>query len=353
VKLLRATGLVNAPLRVVSATLTERALFQRDDTGVGAVGAGDTGEPGAGKPGPGNPDAGRRAFGRRAFGSRAFGRRDFGEHAFGGHGFGSRACGRRAFSWYVLDGRGAGADNGSTNSGEDGVLAPGDQLVLAGGRYRVAELDVRGLELVPVGGPPVRLLVRLAPTAAGVLVTATAAARTAIVGIVLRRRLLALLTSTVDNIRERAEGLAGAGVVVGTAIVRDGAVLAQQRAYPPAAAGRWELPGGRVEPGESDVDAVRRECMEELGVDVVVGDPAGPDVLLGNGMLLRVYRAELSDPAAVPHAHDHQALRWLTTGRLGSVDWLPADRVFLPALRRLLADTDRPPRQAASDTRPP
>lgn len=272
-KLLRTTALVDAPLRVVSATLTERALFQRD-----------------------------------------------------------------------------GEDAARANGGTDGVLAPGDELAVAGGRYRVAELDVHGLDLVPVGGPPVRLLVRLAPTAAGVLVTATAAARTAVLGMVLRRRLLALLTSTVDGMRVRAAALAGAGVVVGTAIVRAGAVLAQQRAYPPAAAGRWELPGGRVEAGESDVDAVRRECVEELGIDVVVRDPLGPDVVLGNGMLLRVYGAGLADPDAVPHPHDHQALRWLTTGRLGSVDWLPADRVFLPALRRLLAGADRAVLPADADS---
>jgi 8-oxo-dGTP diphosphatase len=244
-RLLRTTGLVDAPLRVVSAVLTERALF-----------------------------------------------------------------------------------------GGDGVLAPGDEVRVARGRFRVAELTVAGLELVPLGGAPVRLGVRLAPTNAGVLVTATAAAH----GMVPRRRLLAVLTSTVDDIRSRAAALAGARVVVGTAIVRGGAVLAQQRAYPAAAAGRWELPGGRVEPGESAVDAVRRECMEELGVDVTVGAAVGPDVVLGNGMLLRAYRAELSRPDAVPHPHDHQALRWLTTGRLGSVDWLPADRVLLPSLRRLLAD---------------
>jgi 8-oxo-dGTP diphosphatase len=226
--------------------------------------------------------------------------------------------------------------------GGDGVLAPGDELALGGGRVRVAELDVGGLRLVPVRGPTAFEL-RLAPTPAGVLVTATAAVRTSVLGMVLRRRLLDLLTSTVDRIGERAGALSDASVVVGTAIVRTGTVLAQQRAYPAAAAGRWELPGGRVESGESDVDAVRRECREELGVDVRVGEAIGPDVVLdkdkeGREMLLRVYRAELAEPGAVPHPHDHQALRWLTPGRLGSVDWLPADRVLLPALRRLSAD---------------
>ena len=131
-------------------------------------------------------------------------------------------------------------------------------------------------------------------------------------------------------------------VIVGTAIVRDGAVLAQQRAYPPEAAGLWELPGGRVEPGESDVDAVVRECREELGVDVVAGAPIGPDVPLGRGKLLRVYLATLTDATAAPHPHDHTALRWLTPGQLDSVEWLPADRALLPALREALGDTRQP-----------
>ncbi|MCT2587485.1 NUDIX domain-containing protein [Actinophytocola sp. S1-96] len=125
-------------------------------------------------------------------------------------------------------------------------------------------------------------------------------------------------------------------MVVGAAIRRGRTVLAQQRAYPATAAGRWELPGGRVEPGESDVDAVVRECAEELGVGVRVGAAVGPDVALSERKVLRIYRAELVDPLAEPHPHDHQALRWLTAGRLGQVDWLPADRVLVPALRRLL-----------------
>lgn len=126
------------------------------------------------------------------------------------------------------------------------------------------------------------------------------------------------------------------GIVVGAAIVRDGRVLAQQRAYPASAAGRWELPGGRVEPEESDVDAVRRECLEELGVRVRVGARVGPDVPLREGLVLRVYAATLDPPDATPHPHDHQAVRWLRTSTLDTVDWLPADRALLPALRSLL-----------------
>jgi 8-oxo-dGTP diphosphatase len=127
------------------------------------------------------------------------------------------------------------------------------------------------------------------------------------------------------------------GIVVGAAIIRAGCVLAQQRAYPESVAGQWELPGGRVEPGESDRAAISRECLEELGVRVRVGEPVGPEVPLRDGLVLRAYRATLDPPDATPHPHDHQALRWLTASTLDSVEWLPADRVLMPALHALLA----------------
>lgn len=214
-----------------------------------------------------------------------------------------------------------------------GLLAPGDEITVAGNRVRVVESTVDRWRAVLIAGPlrSLDLSVRLAPTPAGVLVTCSARWRGAVP---MRGRLLSLLTATAERIRARATVLAGAEVIVGTAIVRGGRLLAQQRAYPVADAGRWELPGGRVEPGESDEAAVARECLEELGVRVRVGEPVGPDVALGTRRVLRVYRAELVDGEPTPH--DHQALCWLPSGRLGSVDWLPADRVLVPAMRQLL-----------------
>jgi 8-oxo-dGTP diphosphatase len=145
---------------------------------------------------------------------------------------------------------------------------------------------------------------------------------------------LKVLEARAAAVSARSIELLGARVVVGAAIVHDGRLLAQQRSYPPEAAGKWELPGGRVEPDETDHAAVIRECAEELGITVTPGDQVGPDIPLRPDLLLRIYTATLT--SGTPTPTDHQAIRWLTSTTLDSVDWLPADRVLLPALSSLL-----------------
>jgi 8-oxo-dGTP diphosphatase len=127
--------------------------------------------------------------------------------------------------------------------------------------------------------------------------------------------------------------------VVAAAVLHRGRVLAQQRAYPRATAGRWELPGGRVEHAESAWAALVRECREELAVEIVPGERLGPDVPLPGGLLLRVYTARLADPTAQPVPIEHTALRWVDIAELTDLDWLDADRAVLPHLEALLKAT--------------
>jgi 8-oxo-dGTP diphosphatase len=122
--------------------------------------------------------------------------------------------------------------------------------------------------------------------------------------------------------------------VVGAAIVRRGALLAARRTGPAATAGRWELPGGKVEPGESPEDALVREIAEELGCTVVVTDWLERSVPVRPGLTLRVAVAHLVD--GLPEPVEHDELRWLDADELDDVDWLEADRPFLPDLRGLL-----------------
>ena len=122
-------------------------------------------------------------------------------------------------------------------------------------------------------------------------------------------------------------------VVVGAAIVHEGRVLAARRTAPAAAAGRWEFPGGKVDPGETEIEALVREVEEELGVTVSVErwlageEPIGPYVL--RVALTTLERGE-------PRPSEHDEVRWLGAGELDEVDWLDGDRPFLGEVETVL-----------------
>lgn len=122
--------------------------------------------------------------------------------------------------------------------------------------------------------------------------------------------------------------------IVGAAILRDGRVLAAQRAQPSALAGGWEFPGGKVELGESDEIALLRECREELAVEIELDRRLGTDITVNGSAVLRVWTARLvgGEPVAVEHAD----LRWLAREELTDVAWLPADLPLVADLRHLL-----------------
>ncbi|MFD4642060.1 (deoxy)nucleoside triphosphate pyrophosphohydrolase [Lentzea sp. NPDC058436] len=218
------------------------------------------------------------------------------------------------------------------------LLCLGDELTGPFGvRLRVTRADLSG---VSAAGGFLELHTDLVVTGAGTMVI-DRVSWTSVRGVVgrvadvtvARGTALRVLQKRSALLSRRCAELAGARVVVGAAVVRDGRLLAQQRSYPESHAGQWELPGGRVEPGEKPEDALVRECVEELGVSVVVGPQVGPDVPLKRDLVLRIFAAELA--GGEPEALEHNAVRWLTAGELPGVDWLPADRVLVPALQEL------------------
>lgn len=125
-------------------------------------------------------------------------------------------------------------------------------------------------------------------------------------------------------------------IVVAGALIVKATLLVAQRGRPPELAGLWELPGGKVRPGESDGAALVRELAEELGIAVSVGPRLGEDVALGDATTLRAYLVtQTCDRVAL--AHDHRALRWVSADELERLDWVPADCAWVPALTRLMA----------------
>jgi 8-oxo-dGTP diphosphatase len=131
--------------------------------------------------------------------------------------------------------------------------------------------------------------------------------------------------------------------VVGAAIVDDlnrpTTLLSGRRTEPPELAGGWELPGGKVEPGEDPRDALLREIREELGVEIELGalveGPVAGAWPLGERYVMQVWLARVTRGEPRP-LEDHDQLRLLTRGELYDVSWLPADLRIIAAVAELM-----------------
>jgi len=125
-------------------------------------------------------------------------------------------------------------------------------------------------------------------------------------------------------------------VVAGLLVDDRGLVLITQRRADQALGGYWELPGGKLEPGEAPVAALVRELQEELGAAVEVGPiwEVLHHVYPRFELLMMVYRCRLV-PGAVATAVEVADLRWVPPAELGGHDILPADR---PLIDRLVAE---------------
>ena len=120
--------------------------------------------------------------------------------------------------------------------------------------------------------------------------------------------------------------------VVAAIIRKEGRIFATQRGY-----GEWkdwwEFPGGKMEPGETPEEALKREIREELSTEICV------DELLCTveydypkfHLTLHCYLCSLVTEAL--HLNEHEAARWLANDELDSVKWLPADREVIEKMR--------------------
>jgi len=178
-----------------------------------------------------------------------------------------------------------------------------------------------------------RIVVSTAGTAAGTLVTVDVQLELTprVITPLYRRRVLAAGQLLLGIVRLSA---AEVSVVVAGVIIEDGRVLAARRTHPPALAGKWELPGGKVNAGETEASALARELAEELGIEVVVGDRFGAEVGLGDNQVLRCRTVRIC--GGRPNPNEHDLVNWVSSAELNQLDWLPADRELLPVLRHHL-----------------
>ena len=125
-------------------------------------------------------------------------------------------------------------------------------------------------------------------------------------------------------------------VNVAAALIWDqGKFMICQRPAHKARALLWEFVGGKVEPGETKEQALIRECREELGVTVSVGDVfmevvhEYPDITVH----LTLYHAAIAEGA--PQKLEHNDIRWIYPGQIPAYDFCPADEEILKKIREV------------------
>ena len=123
--------------------------------------------------------------------------------------------------------------------------------------------------------------------------------------------------------------------VVAAIIIKDGEVFATQRGYGEWK-GFWEFPGGKMEEGETPQEALKREIMEELGIEIKVGELITkieydyPTFHLS----MDCFFVEIISGDLI--LKKHEDAKWLTKEELDSVNWLPADITLIEKIKEKL-----------------
>ena len=119
--------------------------------------------------------------------------------------------------------------------------------------------------------------------------------------------------------------------VVAALIVRQGKILLAQRGPDGDQAGLWEFPGGKVEAGESQPQALRRELKEELNIEADIGGYIASESREVNGRQIHLHAWRVTAFSGEPRLSCHQALVWVTPQEALGYNLAPADIPLLYA----------------------
>lgn len=120
--------------------------------------------------------------------------------------------------------------------------------------------------------------------------------------------------------------------VVAGAIVVENRLLIAQRAEDMSSPLLWEVPGGKVEEGESDQEALIRELKEELAIEIDVHGFLGMSRVVVGSKEIEMYVYHCAIQKGEPQAMEHKMIMWADESDLRCVSWAPADIPLIPQL---------------------
>jgi len=123
-------------------------------------------------------------------------------------------------------------------------------------------------------------------------------------------------------------------VVVAGVVVHDNRIMIARRSSAKSNAGLWEFPGGKVDHGENDQDALTREFTEEFGMSIIPRNFLGTFQFYSPTLSieLRVWFAKMKTKPV--HSTDHDMIEWVSAKQLSEYTFSPAD---IPAVERIIA----------------
>ena len=122
--------------------------------------------------------------------------------------------------------------------------------------------------------------------------------------------------------------------VTAAILEKDGKIIIAQRKSSDHLSGKWEFPGGKIEPGETPEACLARELKEEFDIGVAIGEYLGSSVHHYDHISIELMAYRASWVSGAISMNDHKAFRWVTVDELVSYDFAPADVPFVDMLRR-------------------
>jgi len=122
--------------------------------------------------------------------------------------------------------------------------------------------------------------------------------------------------------------------VVAAVIQKDGKFFLAQRAETMHLGGQWEFPGGKLEEGETHEEALKREIMEELCIEIKVGELMGEAVhkYPERSRIVHLYFYAAEHTGGVITLLEHQQMKWLEKNELQTVEIAEGDKTFIDYL---------------------